>query len=234
MTPNHTAHDAWIGARVRHAGGATGASGQPAVADAGCPRFAAWRRMVDAVDRVRDRLGKPVDPGIRGPVAALNLLGFPTSQSCEGHVNLRGHGLAAPWVDFADDDSPADLPDRLRALLDRFYAGREVRPDLRLRYCGLRRRLSNGGSFEELDDLRCRLAEGRSTPAETQRERHALADRQDEMRRFTRFLLRGEPWLPGARSTAEIGAGRTETVFGGPELNRTALRPCSEKDASDG
>ncbi len=171
---------------------------QAATTDAGCPRLAAWHRMTEAVDRVRDRLGKPVDPGIRDTVAALNLLGFPTSQSCEGHVNARGHGLPAPWVDFADA-APADLPGRLRALLDEFYAGRRVPPDLRLRYSGRRRRLSNGGSFEELDHVRCKLVGGQLTPAETQGLRQALAGRQAEMRRFTRFLLiHGELSSPGA------------------------------------
>lgn len=38
------------------------------------------------VDRMTDGHGRAVDRAIREPVAALRLLGFPTSQSCEGHL----------------------------------------------------------------------------------------------------------------------------------------------------
>ena len=51
----------------------------------GCAEVATWR----------DRLGKPIDPGIFALVVALNMAGIPTSQSCEGHL---GWGLPYPWV----------------------------------------------------------------------------------------------------------------------------------------
>jgi hypothetical protein len=41
-------------------------------------------------------LGKPVDVGITSLVVALNASGFPTTASCEGHLNW---GIPAPWVD---------------------------------------------------------------------------------------------------------------------------------------
>lgn len=44
-----------------------------------------------------DRLGMPVDPGIRGVVVALNSCGIYTTASCEGHLE---RGLAYPWVDI--------------------------------------------------------------------------------------------------------------------------------------
>lgn len=54
-----------------------------------------WERKLCEVDALRDKIGKPVDRGIRETVAILQLLGLHTRQSCEGHI---GWGLAAPWV----------------------------------------------------------------------------------------------------------------------------------------
>ncbi|MEO8972199.1 MAG: hypothetical protein ABI406_11450 [Ktedonobacteraceae bacterium] len=51
---------------------------------------------------MQDKLGKEVDAGIIETVVALNLLGMPTTQSCEGHLN---HGTGAPWVDIEDTNA---------------------------------------------------------------------------------------------------------------------------------
>ena len=156
-------------------------------ATAGCPRLERWQRMMDAVRRVTDRLGKPVDQSVRKTVAALNLLGLATIQSCEGHANGRGHGLPAPWVDFAPARAGQDPGDRVQVLLDEFYSGRQwVSVDLCLRYHKLR--LFNGGSFEALDIVRRRLADGEMTPAEKHALQRRLAARQAEMSHFTKFL----------------------------------------------
>lgn len=44
-----------------------------------------------------DRQGREIDPLILSVVVTLNLVGIPTCQSCEGHLD---HGLAYPWVMF--------------------------------------------------------------------------------------------------------------------------------------
>ncbi|ACL60563.1 hypothetical protein [Methylobacterium nodulans] len=155
-------------------------------ADDACPHVQRWRNMLGAVDAVRDRLGRPVDAGIRDTVVALNLLGLPTLQSCEGHVNAAGHGLAAPWIDLAVE-GPVLV--RAATLLKAFYA--DVAPpeaDLRLMLEG--ERLGNGGGFAVLETARLALAEGRCTPTEVERLRERLALRQAEMQRFTSFLRR--------------------------------------------
>ena len=54
-----------------------------------------WHDMYDHVSTWTDRLGRPIDHGIHDTVIALNLLGFPTTASCEGHDD---HGTPAPWV----------------------------------------------------------------------------------------------------------------------------------------
>lgn len=186
------------------------------------PRLERWRRMMDAVGRVTDRLGKPVDPGIREAVAALNLVGLATVQSCEGHVNDGGHGLPAPWVDFARADEGGDPGDRARALLDEFYAPgrRQVAADLRLRYEDFR--LSNGGSFEALDAVRRRLAGGGVAPVEMRALRRSLAARRAEMDRFARFL-RARAWLGAPRDETPRAARFRE----GPREDGRAPATCA-------
>lgn len=46
-----------------------------------------------------DKLGREMDPGIIEAVVTLNLAGFTTVQSCEGHLD---HGTPYPWVNLAD------------------------------------------------------------------------------------------------------------------------------------
>jgi hypothetical protein len=55
-----------------------------------------WQEMAGRVDKVTDRLGNLVDEGIKETVIVLNLLGFPTTMSCEGHLD-HGNG---PWVNM--------------------------------------------------------------------------------------------------------------------------------------
>jgi hypothetical protein len=55
----------------------------------------AWESVESFVEELRDGCGKPVDQGIKKMVIALNLLGYTTVQSCEGHINS---GLPYPWV----------------------------------------------------------------------------------------------------------------------------------------
>lgn len=56
-----------------------------------------WSEALVATSRITDKLGKHVDAGIVSLVAALRMLGFPTSGSCEGHID-RGRGY--PFVDI--------------------------------------------------------------------------------------------------------------------------------------
>lgn len=57
-----------------------------------------WQQLVQHFERVIDRLGKPIDPGILETVVALNALHIHTTASCEGHLHW---GTGAPWVDIA-------------------------------------------------------------------------------------------------------------------------------------
>lgn len=57
----------------------------------------AWDTMKAEVDSWTDGLGLGIDPLMKDTVTVLNLLGFKTDASCQGHID---HGLPYPWIDF--------------------------------------------------------------------------------------------------------------------------------------
>jgi hypothetical protein len=69
-----------------------------------------WNLVAEEVETITDRLGKPIDEGIKETVIALRLHNFNTSGSCEGHLNW---GYAYPWVDIGDELTN-DMFERLR------------------------------------------------------------------------------------------------------------------------
>jgi hypothetical protein len=149
-----------------------------------CPRWSAALRDVAALT---DRLGLPVDPGIRDAVAALNLAGFPTTQSCEGHVNAAGHGLPSPWVELDLPRTERDAgPPRLLALLACFNAARATPPEATLLWdTG---RLQAGDTYDGLDATRRRLRAGRLPPDEVHALERTLRARQAEMQAFAAYV----------------------------------------------
>lgn len=99
-----------------------------------------WQKQLDAIRATAVRRGGPLERGIENPVVAINLLGFATTQSCEGHKNRVGL-WNAPFVDFAPQAPTDQMPeDEARAateaartnmeqLLAEFYNGQAVAPD---------------------------------------------------------------------------------------------------------
>lgn len=61
-----------------------------------------WQEMYTTVSNMKDKLGEEVDAGIVDTVVVLNLLGIPTTMSCEGHLD---HGTGVPWVDIEDTNA---------------------------------------------------------------------------------------------------------------------------------
>ena len=89
------------------------------------------------VDLIADRLGKPIDVGVKEAVVALWAIGFETDGSCEGHSD---HGVdypvvyaSAPVPENVDEDDLYEqskwreanmlLRAKLEALLDEYYEG---------------------------------------------------------------------------------------------------------------
>lgn len=67
-----------------------------------------WKHTCERVDRITDRLGKPVDDGIKNAVIAFLALDFPTTSSCAGHLpSARRFRAQAPWVEIT---YPIDRP----------------------------------------------------------------------------------------------------------------------------
>ena len=64
-------------------------------------KLAEWNFMASEVSTWCDGLGQPLDEKIKETVIILNLLGFKTRQSCEGHLDW---GYSYPGVDFAFDE----------------------------------------------------------------------------------------------------------------------------------
>lgn len=153
-------------------------------ASSDCPRWSAALRHVAALT---DRLGLPVDPGIRDAVAALSLAGFPTTQSCEGHVNAAGHGLPSPWVELDLPRTERDAgPPRLIALLACFNAARATPPEATLLWdTG---RLQAGDTYDGLDATRRTLRAGRLPPDDVRALEALLVARQSEIQAFAAFL----------------------------------------------
>lgn len=54
-----------------------------------------WYRKLRELDSITDKEGVPIDNEIKETVAALNLLGIPTSKSCAGHIKGR---LRYPFI----------------------------------------------------------------------------------------------------------------------------------------
>lgn len=158
-----------------------------------------WRDVAGAPAAIADALGRPIDPGIRETVIALNALGMSTVASCEGHLD---HGLAAPWIVVGD---PTAMPYAQQAagllregkreqaeeshmtakrlnlaqrrvlldLLDAFYAGRTV--------AAARRLIINPAEWSGIARLISQGADLQeiATPEERAQK---LAEYQDEMR----------------------------------------------------
>ena len=127
-----------------------------------------WIEISEKFSHVTDKLGKHMDKGILDTVVALNVLGFDTDQSCEGHLD---HGLPYPWVDIRHT---AEEHYELFRNLSRFYDGRVVSFDRIITMNERGRISSQGGKYFSLLPEDERVAR--------------LNEYQDEMREFTAFL----------------------------------------------
>lgn len=82
------------------------------------------QEIEEVVDTITDGLGLPIDAGIKKTVAALQLCGFPTTASCEGHMK---RALPFPWVDIGTDSREENivLQCAIQFLIEKFYSTRE-------------------------------------------------------------------------------------------------------------
>lgn len=122
-------------------------------------KLAAYHSMVEQISRITDGRGLPIDRGIQELVVALNLLGFGTTMSCEGHVDFGG---ALPYVML----QPYSIPNNIEQLVGEFalvneeLAKRDVPEELRVLYPDL---LSTGPFtveiFRKIDSVELRQSD---------------------------------------------------------------------------
>jgi len=102
------------------------------------------------VEKITDRLGKPIDDGIKESVIAFMVNEFPTSSSCEGHLSDEPHRkrfsfpqvrVYAPepegWRESEEkqrqwSEENAVYRKRIDKLLDEFYTGRDIDEEYKL------------------------------------------------------------------------------------------------------
>ena len=61
------------------------------------PKQARWKELALRADRITDKLGLPIDTGIKESIVVLHALDFYTSGSCEGQED---HATGAPYIDI--------------------------------------------------------------------------------------------------------------------------------------
>lgn len=64
-----------------------------------------WDNKRKEIERYADILGYGIDKNIKETLVGLNILGLPTSASCEGHFD---HGISAPWVEIGAPNEPEE------------------------------------------------------------------------------------------------------------------------------
>ena len=139
-----------------------------------------------------DKLGVPIESGIFDTVLYLNSLGFPTTQSCEGHI---GQSLVAPWVEITPklpenkswykvkknrqkvEKQISTLANKLHNLLAEFY--QKDKPDYKLILI-----LSEMGYSIRLHSAGLTAIQALSK----EKQKKILPAYQKEMKRFTKFL----------------------------------------------
>lgn len=163
----------------------------------------AWERKLTEINQITDKLGMPIDEGIKEIVALLQLNGINTTGSHEGKIDR----YPIPYVDIESPDI-AELEEKFESLedvdseegerlnhkilelnlierkkliplLEEFYLDRTVPYEVRLGITGLARgwsRLeSNGADFQEVE---------KGEKAKKER----LASFQEEIEEFKEFL----------------------------------------------
>ncbi|MSU55450.1 MAG: hypothetical protein EXS46_02830 [Candidatus Taylorbacteria bacterium] len=82
-----------------------------------------WKEKITELRNIKDIDNHPIEEGILETVAALNLLGFNTFQSCDGETN----GLS-PFVQCKADNEPSDVYVGERELKERLIRERSISP----------------------------------------------------------------------------------------------------------
>ena len=147
----------------------------------------------EKLDKVTDKLGYPIEDGIKETVVMFNAFNIRTNQSCEGH--WEEDTKRVPWVmvqprvpedeEWYEDESAREkaiaqreaMKSQLIELLDIFYKDRETNPDDMLGFKGIaygfKLQSNQAESFKDLD---------------SEQGQEKLLIHRKEMQDFTAFL----------------------------------------------
>jgi hypothetical protein len=92
---------------------------------------ALWEKTLEELDHIGDKLGRPIEDGIKEAVAAFLVNSFPTNGSCEGHVEERfdkGVQKSSPYVDIGFPE-PEERHAGEREIRERIAAKHNITPD---------------------------------------------------------------------------------------------------------
>ncbi|MBD3207838.1 MAG: hypothetical protein GF370_00060 [Candidatus Nealsonbacteria bacterium] len=153
-----------------------------------------WKRFRQETEKIADPLGMKIDKGIEDTVTALRVYKFPTSASCEGHINEK-EGHPYPWVEICalppegwEEDEEIkeewriknlEEQKRITDLLTEFYKDRNTSFDKMLSF----RFIGSFGGFR----IQSTSAEQSPLFSEGERKKR-LEEHRKEMNDFAEFL----------------------------------------------
>lgn len=129
-----------------------------------------WDEIAAEIEGITDKLGKPIERGIKEMVIALNALGFETSGSCEGHIKGIGEGEnkffnMPPWVDLAKPGS-MKLYWRREAIIEKYGETHEFSEDPEFKILEKELSLNTKQASNEIKELLQEFYEDRNIPEE--------------------------------------------------------------------
>lgn len=147
-----------------------------------------YQQTLKGLNKVTDGLGLGIDPKIKKTVALLNLLGFNTSGSCEGHTTPT-HGELIPWVDVVVTNK--QMEEKIRNLVRAYWQYRFKFPTLSDMFNIVMYDLGKGPAVIRIS-AGAELFNGRLDKQKPKippvARKWLVEEGQKEMRRFTNYL----------------------------------------------
>lgn len=178
-----------------------------------------WEDKRREIDLRADVQGLEIDKGIKESVVAFNMTGFPTSASCEGHID---GGNAAPWIEVSASDEPEE----------RFAGENEIFQKVAEKY-GIPfedvKNMRNADAYWEAQKIACKNKE---TPEYKKWE----AENKDLQKKATQLLqefYQEREVSPGCRLQIEEFAGGLFRVHNGGEDYDLDLTKLSDQDREE-
>ncbi|MFN8607526.1 MAG: hypothetical protein U0931_08340 [Vulcanimicrobiota bacterium] len=194
-----------------------------------------WTRKLEELKSTADGLGLGLDEPIVDTVAALQLNGFNTRQSCGGHLD---HGCSVPWVDIQAENRPPFLFERpeFMGLLCRYQGQEEIyRQVAQERGLSLEEMMSRRRTDEAVSA--CQEAQTRSAAQpETSEFKRWAQENHELFRKFERVVttFNQQQHLSGPDriQLSEFGSQDGFRISLGEEVDRKAHAFCTPEEVA--